>query len=91
MNAIKTAQCNRCGSNNVAWVKSKKTGRNYLAFAVQASYRCDGAIYPQTPHDCTNPTRGGYQACPICGKHHHISAFGTQPSPADCAKYPAAK
>ena len=76
MKQIKTAQCKRCGSQEVAWVKSTRTGKFYLAFAVQATSRSDGAVYPQTLHKCDDPTRGGYKACTLCGKHHH-TPFGT--------------
>jgi len=75
MRQIKTATCKRCNSTSVAWVKSAKTGKFYLAFAVQATSREDGAVYPQTLHKCDDPLRGGFKACTLCGKHH-ASPFG---------------
>lgn len=66
MNAPRTATCKRCGSTGVAWVQSKRTGRHYLALATVGTSR-DGSnygkviVYPQTPHDCHDATKGGRQ------------------------------
>lgn len=84
MKSIKTAQCNRCGSQSVAWVKSAKTGKFYLAFAVQATSRSDGAIYKQTLHKCDGPLRGGFKKCELCGEHHN-TPFGL-PNADYCSK-----
>ena len=78
----KTAQCKRCGSQRVAWVKSNRTGRFYLALALKSkgyavygpdsAHRVAGGItaYTHIPHKCDDPTRGGYKQCSDCGKHH---------------------
>jgi hypothetical protein len=53
-------RCNRCGSISCAWVKSERTGRYYLAYANQGSYRSPGAVvHTHILHDCTNPATGG--------------------------------
>lgn len=87
MKMIKTATCKRCGSNSVAWVKSAKTGKFYLAFAVQGGYRSDGCVYPQTLHKCDDALRGGFAACKLCGQHHY-SAFGLSDA-AECERHAA--
>jgi hypothetical protein len=50
----KTVQCKRCGDIAVAWVKSKKTGRFYLAQTVQRSgnYTFHTEVLAHRPHKC---------------------------------------
>lgn len=93
----KTTHCKRCGSGRVGWVQSKKTGKWYLAFAtrthsVQVGSQRAGETgwhaHAHIPHDCTNPARGGYDACPLCKGHHHVPLDGPR---ADwCESYPNA-
>ncbi len=96
----KATQCNRCGSTKVGWVESKKTGRWYLALAtpthsIQIEGRALGTtgvqIHPQTPHQCDSPNRGGYDACPLCGRHHYIGLSRESATPDRCNQYPKAK
>jgi hypothetical protein len=56
----KIVRCNRCGSVSCAWVKSERTGRFYLAYAQQGTYRSPGAVvHTHILHDCNNPATGG--------------------------------
>jgi sugar phosphate isomerase/epimerase len=57
----KTAQCKRCGDVRVAWVKSAKTGRYYLApvvtyhgYTSDSGRHSSGGTYAIThrPHKC---------------------------------------
>lgn len=61
--------CKRCGERHCAWVQSKKTGRFYLADAMETkvrvgssgngSYRVGGLdVRPWQPHKCDAP-------CPV--------------------------
>jgi hypothetical protein len=77
--ADKTTKCKRCGSIQVGWVQSKKTGKWYLAFATPThSMQIDGKSYGSTgyhvhahvPHKCDDPARGGFKPCDACGRHH---------------------
>lgn len=85
----KNATCKRCGSTSVAWVKSKRTGNFYLAFAtfysgggyVDPNGHSSGGgqswtAHPQSPHDCKSPNRGGYNVCVHCGRHHPVPWSG---------------
>lgn len=76
----KLATCKRCGSTAVSWVKSKRTGKWYLAFARQEKsfavygpdsvHRAGGgvSVAAHIPHDCDDPARGGRPLCDLCGK-----------------------
>lgn len=86
MYRIKTDTCKRCGSVKVKWVKSKRTGRYYLALAFAGTTREDGQVYPQTPHQCDSPNRGGFEPCPRCGKPH-VLPMNLNPTAEDCARY----
>lgn len=79
--ADKRAQCKRCGAVGVGWAQSKRTGKWYLALATPThsimveGKRCGETgyqVHPQTPHRCDEPNRGGFDACPDCGRHHVV-------------------
>jgi hypothetical protein len=48
----KLAKCNRCGSEMVAWVKGKKSGRWYLAEALLNGNRIIAQVFKF--HSCSN-------------------------------------
>lgn len=97
----KTVSCKKCGSVQCSWVQSKRTGRYYLAFctpthSIQVEGRVSGTsgwqVHPQTPHDCTDPVRGGFKACESCGKHHNVPlGVPAAQLPEWCARYADAK
>lgn len=82
--------CKRCGSTQVAWVQSKKTGKWYLAFATEYSasvtygpdkaYTTPGgvAVHAHTPHKCDDYSRGG-----MMDRRHPVYAIGGLPYPYD--------
>ncbi|QDH91764.1 hypothetical protein SEA_PHRAPPUCCINO_89 [Mycobacterium phage Phrappuccino] len=54
----RVVQCKRCGDVNVAWVKSKRTGRFYLAMTAGRA-RSSGEspqVLSHRPHQC-DPAR----------------------------------
>lgn len=82
--------CKKCGSTQVGWVQSKRTGKWYLAFATEyrasTTYLPDSAhttpggvqVHPQTPHKCDDYTRGG-----MMDRRHPAYAAGGRPYPFD--------
>lgn len=73
--AAKRAQCKKCGDINVAWVKSKRTGRYYLAYAYESRgytvYGADSAhrvpgggvqVSAHKPHKCDPAKAEKFQA-----------------------------
>jgi hypothetical protein len=98
--ADKTTQCKRCGSVQVGWVQSKKTGKWYLAFATPThSMQIDGKSYGSSgyqvhahvPHDCKEPVRGGFKPCEACGNHHNVPMGVAKADMGPwCARYPNA-
>lgn len=100
----KLAQCKKCGSQRVAWVLSKKTGKWYLAFATKShavvNYTAVGGpassgggvnVYAHQPHCCDNRQLGGHDACPHCNRHHILNDYGRDDAQhAYCDRYPDA-
>lgn len=82
----KTTTCKRCGSTQVAWVQSKKTGKWYLAFTTAyhgdpgdyASGRRGSSggttVHKHIAHDCDDPIKGGHSICETCGQRHQRGA-----------------
>lgn len=78
-----TTSCKRCGQSDLAWVKSKKTGRFYLALTQKfhgAPLGGDGGysqggitVLAHRPHKCDDP-RSGRPVCETCGQRHAVGS-----------------
>lgn len=89
----KLATCKTCGSQQVAWVTSKKTGQTYLATARKgrAGAGIGVVVSANMVHQCDNRARGGFDPCPHCHRHHILNSYGeTGPAHAYCDRYPDA-
>lgn len=74
------ATCNKCGQINLAWVKSERTGRYYLALTQKYhSVQLDNGrvagggttVLKHRPHKCDDERHGGGRPlCDKCGNRH---------------------
>jgi hypothetical protein len=81
----------------VGWAQSSRTGKWYLALATPThSIQVDGRSHGTTGrhinkhvlHRCDEPTTGGFDACPLCGRHHNVYMTGATAE--QCQRYPDA-
>lgn len=87
-------KCKRCGSQQVAWVKSKKPGGgSYLAKASagRGGTGIGVVVNPKLAHHCDDPNSGGFDPCPHCNHHHILNDYGrADRQHAYCERYPDA-